>query len=622
MPQTGRPKSGQNTLPEVMRRRYRHYLEPAAPAPSPFSGGVHIYARVSTADQADDNKTSLEQQVQMCREAIASAGVGTPARIWPDGGHTGFSRLAERPVGKAMLAALRPGDTICVSCFDRFSRQVAGGAADIEELRFREIGIYFAETGEFVPPGSGTWDSNKQLILHMRMMIAENERAMLGARVARARKASLQSGYYPFAHPPNGYRLEADATGKMRLVEDDHEQVVIQTTLREYKRLGSIRAVTRALNKAGLRNREGRPFKDYSVSRILEDHGELTPKHLPGQPRRRKTPPNPNGNTRITEVFDDGVEAAIEKKIRDAKRVEPFIRFLVQQHGCNSYRMIADALNFHEILGPRGGRWYPTSVQHCLAALGLRLTDLTNLQHAFASAENDRLLDRAPQRPSLSERQRIRERYRLPPNPCGKVQRLLLDIISFRDQKASAAETARVLGISVEAVKTVLKKFPEQLGRTAERRLTKEILAAYAKGQPPNAIAKALGITVSGVRHRLQKAKEPLKKAERIVPAPEWLAASKRRFIELGQEVMVMEDVPPEIVKAIDRWHAGRRKPGRKGIGRAQILQIAASTLQGLPRDETAKRLGISLGTVHRVLDQLRKHMPKSEARSVSDTPI
>jgi DNA invertase Pin-like site-specific DNA recombinase len=234
------------------------------------------------------------------------------------------------------------------------------------------------------------------------------------------------------------------------------------------------------------------------------------------------------------------------------------------------------------------------------------------------SSQTDKLLGPGPQRPSRSERQWIRERYGLPPNPRGKVQRLLPDIIAFRDQKATVPEIARVFGISEVSVKAVIKKYPAPLGRSAERKLTNRIVAAYAKGQPAGAIAKRFGITVPGVMHRLREARKPLEKTTRNVPAPEWLAAAnRRRCVELGQDVMVMKEVPPEVIAALKAWRGGHRKVRGKPFEPVKIIQVAALTAQGLPRDEIAKQLGIGLSTVYRVLDKLRKHMPNKGTPSI-----
>lgn len=72
-----------------------------------------------------------------------------------------------------------------------------------------------------------------------------------------------------------------------------------------------------------------------------------------------------------------------------------------------------------------------------------------------------------------------------------------------------------------------------------------------------------------------------------------------------------MQDVPPEVVAAVDAWQSGRRKAGARPMERAKIVEIVVLTAQGMARNEIAERLGIALSTVYRVLDQLRQRMPK-----------
>jgi transposase-like protein len=387
---------------------------------------------------------------------------------------------------------------------------------------------------------------------------------------------------------------------------------VIKEALRWFRSLGSIRAVAGELNKAEFRNRHNRPFQDYSVWRILQVHGELRQKRLPGEPRQRRIPTNPKGNAKIGEVAENGVEAALKQKIRDAERAKPFILHLVQHQGCDSYGKLADALNFHGVPTPRSGSWYPTSVKNCLAALGFRLTELVNLECCTRPLpDTDQQLSHGPQRPSRGERQQIRERYGLPSNPRGKVQKLLPDIIALRDQEAGVGPIARILGISEISVKAVIKRYPATLGRSAEQKMTDKVVKAYATGQQPTEIAKALGISVPGVKHRLRQAQKPLERTPRKVAAPPWLkAVQKRRSVELGDGVTADKGVPPEVIVALDALLAERPKSGVKPLARDKILDIVALTGQEVARDQIASRLGIGKSTVYRVLDQLRQFMP------------
>ena len=369
--------------------------------------------------------------------------------------------------------------------------------------------------------------------------------------------------------------------------------------------------MVRELNKAGFRNRRDHPFQNNTVRRILQIHGELRQKGLPREPRQRRIPTNPKGNTRIGEVAESAVEAIFKQKIRDAERAKPFILHLVQHQGCDSYGKLADALNFHGVPTPRGGSWHPTSVKNCVAALGFRLTELINLEcRSRPLPDNDQRMSHGPQRPSRGERQQIRERYGLPSNPRGKVQKLLPDIIALRDQEAGVEPIARMLGISEISVKAVIKRYPLTLGCSAERKMTKKIVKAYATGQQPTEIAKALGISFPGVKRRLRGAQKPLRRMPQKVAAPAWLkAAKKKRSVELGNRVTADKGVPPDVIVALDALLAGRRKSGAQPMARDKILEIIALTGQELPRDQIANRLGIAESTVYRVLDLLRQRL-------------
>jgi transposase-like protein len=149
------------------------------------------------------------------------------------------------------------------------------------------------------------------------------------------------------------------------------------------------------------------------------------------------------------------------------------------------------------------------------------------------------------------------------------VQKLLPDIIALRDQEAGVEPIARILGISEISVKAVIKRYPATLGRSAEQKMTDKIVKAYATGQQPTEIAKALGISVSGVKHRLRQAQKPLERTPRKVAAPPWLkAVQKRRSVELGDGVTADKGVPPEVIVALDALLAERPKSGVKPLAR------------------------------------------------------
>src|SRR5271166_415801 len=91
--------------------------------PQPAAGGrIHAYARVSTPDQAEADRTSLDEQVRIIHEHVARYRAGARIVIWREEGFSGATPLAQRPVAKEMLADLQPGDTVVCTRVDRLSR--------------------------------------------------------------------------------------------------------------------------------------------------------------------------------------------------------------------------------------------------------------------------------------------------------------------------------------------------------------------------------------------------------------------------------------------------------------------------------------------------------------------
>lgn len=133
----------------------------AAPIPT-TSGTVHGYARVST----DEQVTHL--QVDALRQAGAS-------RIWED--HASGATTA-RPGLDAMLAAIRPGDTVLVWRLDRLGRSLVHLATLAEDLHRRGIRL------RSITDGVDTSTSSGRLMLGLLGTLAEYERETIRSRVS------------------------------------------------------------------------------------------------------------------------------------------------------------------------------------------------------------------------------------------------------------------------------------------------------------------------------------------------------------------------------------------------------------------------------------------------------
>ena len=115
-----------NSLPLPMRRAYERCREADGPQHRPKGNGAHIYARVTSEEQAGPGKTSIAEQLRLCEAALAGTGIPIVA-TWVDEGFSGVSRLRDRPVGRELVAALKPGQIVVAFRLDRFSRNARLG---------------------------------------------------------------------------------------------------------------------------------------------------------------------------------------------------------------------------------------------------------------------------------------------------------------------------------------------------------------------------------------------------------------------------------------------------------------------------------------------------------------
>src|SRR6516164_9735000 len=100
--------------------------------PQPVAGGrIHAYARVSTPDQAEADRTSLDEQVRIIRDYVARYRPDAQIVVWREEGFSAGTPLAERRVGKEMLANLQPGDTIVSTRVDRLFRHMTSACTQV-----------------------------------------------------------------------------------------------------------------------------------------------------------------------------------------------------------------------------------------------------------------------------------------------------------------------------------------------------------------------------------------------------------------------------------------------------------------------------------------------------------
>ena len=140
-----------------------------------------ILVRVSSEEQADESKTSLDQQVAAC-EALAAAHGWEVASVYREEGVSGAKPAEDRIELQRLIADARADqfDVVLVHKFDRFSRSTREGLNVLHELE-EGMGVRVLSASEDIdastPPG--------KLFRSMLLQFADFERERIRERAWR-----------------------------------------------------------------------------------------------------------------------------------------------------------------------------------------------------------------------------------------------------------------------------------------------------------------------------------------------------------------------------------------------------------------------------------------------------
>jgi len=107
---------------------------------------VYGYIRVSTAEQAGDDRSNLDTQRRKIAAAAELSGLAVDEFI-EEPGVSGSKPLADRREGGPLLARLGKGDVLIVAKLDRAFRNAADALATAERLKARKVDLIVAEIG-------------------------------------------------------------------------------------------------------------------------------------------------------------------------------------------------------------------------------------------------------------------------------------------------------------------------------------------------------------------------------------------------------------------------------------------------------------------------------------------
>ena len=222
------------------------------------------YVRVSSADQAKDDRSSLQVQTDIIEGFARTRGVDKyGVQIFTDAGVSGAVKLASRPAGSDLLAAMSAGDTVIASKLDRMFRSACDALNMLEEFKRRKIHLVLFDMGHDPVTGDGT----ARLLFIILAAVADMERIRIKERTAEGRKAKKAKGG-AIGKVPFGYRKVGE--GRSAWLEiDEVEQRSKSRMLELYQQRLSFTRISSLMSMAGHVSRAGTPYTPMSIRRVV-----------------------------------------------------------------------------------------------------------------------------------------------------------------------------------------------------------------------------------------------------------------------------------------------------------------------------------------------------------------
>lgn len=226
------------------------------------------YTRVSTADQAQDDRNSLPDQENVIYGYAMTQGIDRfGVQIYSDAGVSARTPLKYRPEGERILKDARPGDTIVAAKMDRVFRSARDALEMVDHFKQAGVNLVLFDMG--VTPVTAD-EGMSRMFFTMLAAFAEFERQRIRERMIQGKAAKIKKGGHAGGEAPYGYRIVGEGRSA-RLEENPAEQEVLNAIRdKVHLQMFSNAVMARELNARGLRNRTGKPFATYQVQRIAE----------------------------------------------------------------------------------------------------------------------------------------------------------------------------------------------------------------------------------------------------------------------------------------------------------------------------------------------------------------
>ena len=227
-----------------------------------------LYQRVSSSEQAAEDKSSLEIQERVGRGYAMAKGFSKfDVACYCDPGVSATIPLRQRPAGKQMLDDAKPGDFIFASKLDRMFRSAADALNMSEILKEKGIKLVLFDIGSDPVAESALG----QFFFTIVAAIAQLERTVIKERLLGGKKAKKAKGGHIGGKTPYGFRVVGSGReARLEMVEDEQRVIEAVRELMRDRPYLPVGFTTRSLTEQGLMSRSGKPFWPQQVSRIME----------------------------------------------------------------------------------------------------------------------------------------------------------------------------------------------------------------------------------------------------------------------------------------------------------------------------------------------------------------
>lgn len=227
------------------------------------------YTRVSTVEQASDQRSSLAAQEQAIK-GVAMIHAIERVEIFSDPGVSGAVPLNERPAGARLCAALAPGALVVASKLDRIFRSASDALSTVDEWKKCGVDLILVDAGSEPVSSNGS----SKLFFSILASVAEFERGRIRERLGEGKAGKKARGGHVGGSVPYGYRKLGTGVGA-RLILDAEEQRAIKYIKQLRADGATYQMMVELLTIRGMYLRTGKRWTNSQLHRVLNAERRL-----------------------------------------------------------------------------------------------------------------------------------------------------------------------------------------------------------------------------------------------------------------------------------------------------------------------------------------------------------